>query len=606
MTKTNDPIDVYDLSGGLHPRHGHSLRVAYVGPTGSHADRALNRYVNRTGSSVEPIACRDILDSLLAVHSGEVDRAFVPWRNALGGSIQDSLDAVLELGLVIVGAELAPVRQCLAAAVAMPMHAIRNVASHPEALRQCRRLLRRIPGATRQPTNSTSAAARALASAREEGHERAQQDAVICDPNTAKRLQLVVLESDAADHPDNQTLFVMVARDGLTDLRLGADEEVPNLWRTALAVTTLHRAGALARCLSLLSEAGVQLTALESRPLVGRPWEIQFAMEAEGHAGSEALMSGLLAIREEVMHIRVLGSWQQGSEPQPQASKVAPPVAVSASLSSADKPVHGKVTKDVRLAVLTEGRARTIVRVKGVDIGGHPFVLIGGPCSVENKEQVDTVAAAVRNAGGRVLRGGAFKPRTSPYAFQGLGESGLELLAEAGRKHGLPVVTEVMRPEQVELCARHADMLQVGARNMQNFPLLSELGGCQRPILLKRGMSASLDELLAAAEYILVRGNTQVILCERGIRTFETATRSTLDLSAVPVLLERTHLPIIVDPSHAAGVRRWVPALAKAAKAVGAHGIIVEIHPNPEEALSDGPQALTLPMWEALARDLLA
>ena len=248
---------------------------------------------------------------------------------------------------------------------------------------------------------------------------------------------------------------------------------------------------------------------------------------------------------------------------------------------------------------------RTVVRVGHVAVGGGRFTLIGGPCSVESKEQVDEIAAAIGAAGAQILRGGAFKPRTSPYSFQGLGELGLSLLHDAARANGLAVVTEVMQPDQVEVCARYADLLQVGARNMQNFSLLNALGDQRKPVLLKRGMSASVDELLWAAEYVLARGNDQVILCERGIRTFETATRSTLDLSAIPVLHERTHLPVIVDPSHAAGDRRYVPALARAAKAVGADGIMVEVHPRPAEALSDGPQALTLPMWRILARELV-
>jgi 3-deoxy-7-phosphoheptulonate synthase len=247
---------------------------------------------------------------------------------------------------------------------------------------------------------------------------------------------------------------------------------------------------------------------------------------------------------------------------------------------------------------------RTVVRVGTAQIGGGTFTLIGGPCSVESRDQVQEVAQVVSASGGQILRGGAFKPRTSPYSFQGLGELGLQLLHDAGRAHGLAVVTEVMEPEQVEVCARYADLLQVGARNMQNFSLLNALGRQRKPVLLKRGMSASIDELLWAAEYVLAQGNSEVILCERGIRTFETATRSTLDLSAIPVLRELTHLPVIVDPSHAAGDRRYVPALSRAAKAVGADGIMVEIHPRPEQALSDGPQALTIPMWQRLARQL--
>jgi len=239
-------------------------------------------------------------------------------------------------------------------------------------------------------------------------------------------------------------------------------------------------------------------------------------------------------------------------------------------------------------------------------VGADSFRLIAGPCAVETEQQIMAAAKAVKAAGGHALRGGAYKPRTSPYDFQGLGEKGLHLLAEAGRRHQLPVVTEVLRPSDVPLCAAHADVLQVGARNMQNYPLLTELGSCQRSVLLKRGMGSRIDELLAAAEYILAAGNPHVILCERGIRTFETALRYTLDLSAVLVLRERTHLPVIVDPSHAAGARRYVPALARAAYAVGAHGLIVEVHPDPARALCDGPQALSLDMWSKLAAELLS
>jgi chorismate mutase/prephenate dehydratase len=203
-----------------------------------------------------------------------------------------------------------------------------------------------------------------------------------------------------------------------------------------------------------------------------------------------------------------------------------------------------------------------------------------------------------------VLRGGCFKPRTSPYSFQGLGWPGLDLLVEAGREFSMPVITEVLSPSDVERAAQQADLLQIGARNMQNFSLLNEVGRVNRPVMLKRGLMCSIDELLHAAEYILAKGNLQVILCERGIRTFETATRNTLDISAVPVLKKLTHLPILVDPSHAAGERALVPALAKAAKAVGAHGVMLEIHPDPEKALSDGPQAMRFPDFARLMAEL--
>ncbi|MDX2152899.1 MAG: 3-deoxy-7-phosphoheptulonate synthase [Bryobacteraceae bacterium] len=247
---------------------------------------------------------------------------------------------------------------------------------------------------------------------------------------------------------------------------------------------------------------------------------------------------------------------------------------------------------------------RTQVRVNGCEIGGDEFCVMAGPCSVESERQIMETAEAVRAAGAKILRGGAFKPRTSPYDFQGLEEEGLKLLLKAKRATGLCIVTEVMSDGDVPLVAEYADILQIGARNMQNFALLKALGPTKKPILLKRGMSSTLKELLMSAEYIVAHGNPNVILCERGIRTFETATRNTCDIAAVPVLRELTHLPVILDPSHATGKRSLVPALSRAAVAVGADGIIVEVHPCPEKAVSDGAQSLTIPQFEAMMRDL--
>jgi 3-deoxy-7-phosphoheptulonate synthase len=242
-------------------------------------------------------------------------------------------------------------------------------------------------------------------------------------------------------------------------------------------------------------------------------------------------------------------------------------------------------------AQITHGE-RTILDIDGRKVGGENFALIAGPCTVESREQTLETARVVRDAGASLLRGGAYKPRTSPYAFQGLGQEGLKLLAEAKAETGLPIVTELMDIGDLDPVLEVADVIQIGARNMQNYPLLAELGRAGRPVLLKRGLSATLDELLMAAEYILKEGNPNVMLCERGIRTFETAYRFTLDLMAVPVLKELSHLPVIVDPSHAAGRRDLVMPLSLAAAAVGADGIIVEVHPNPDEAICDGPQAL--------------
>ncbi len=246
----------------------------------------------------------------------------------------------------------------------------------------------------------------------------------------------------------------------------------------------------------------------------------------------------------------------------------------------------------------------TVIRINGLTIGGDEFVVIAGPCSVESSEQLHETAVAVADRGARILRGGAFKPRTSPYSFQGMGEEGLQILASAREQTGLPVITEVMAPELVPLVARYADILQIGTRNMQNYALLEAAGQARRPVMLKRGMMCTIEEMLLAAEYILSNGNTQVMLCERGIRTFEKATRNTLDLSAVPVIKSASHLPVIVDPSHATGRKDCIPAMARAALAAGADGIAIEVHPRPEEALSDGPQSLTFPEFTELMDQL--
>ena len=243
----------------------------------------------------------------------------------------------------------------------------------------------------------------------------------------------------------------------------------------------------------------------------------------------------------------------------------------------------------------------TVIEVGSTTIGGGSLTVIAGPCAIESRDQLMRTATAVAAAGATVLRGGAFKPRTSPYSFQGLGMDGLRFLVEARQETGLPVITEVIEPGQVEQVALHADILQIGARNMQNFALLMAAGRVDRPVMLKRGISATIEEWLMAAEYIVSSGNKQVILCERGIRTFERYTRNTLDLTAVPLLHQLTHLPVVVDPSHATGMRSLVPPMAVAAVAGGADGIMVEVHPRPDDALSDGPQSLSLEMFGEMA-----
>ena len=263
-----------------------------------------------------------------------------------------------------------------------------------------------------------------------------------------------------------------------------------------------------------------------------------------------------------------------------------------------------RIMKPYKLASRGFKEEDSLVNIDGVVIGGKRVVIMAGPCAVESRQQLDEAAAAVKEAGATVLRGGAFKPRTSPFSFQGLEKTGLELLAEAKKKFGLPVVTEVVDPHDVPLVASYADILQVGSRNMQNFSLLMAVGRSQHPVLLKRGFSATVTEWLTAADYILAEGNNRVILCERGIRTFEDSVRFSVDISSIPVIKKSSHLPIIVDPSHAAGHYSLVPAIARAAIAAGADGLLLEVHPNPKEALVDGLQSLTPAAFTRLMAEL--
>ncbi len=263
-----------------------------------------------------------------------------------------------------------------------------------------------------------------------------------------------------------------------------------------------------------------------------------------------------------------------------------------------------RIMKPYKLASREFKDFDTIIKVKDITIGGKEVIVMAGPCVVENEKQIFETARYVKASGAKILRGGAFKPRTSPYSFQGLGEEGLKLLAQAGKETGLAIVTEVMSVNQIDLVAEYTDIFQVGARNMQNFVLLKELGKLKKPILLKRGMSATMEELLLSAEYILSQGNYEVILCERGIRTFENYTRNTLDLSAVPALKRLSHLPVIVDPSHATGRWRLVSPMSKAAIAAGADGLLIEVHPEPKSSLSDGAQTLRFDTFTQLMKEI--
>ena len=580
-----------------------ALTVGYLGTEGSWSYLAAERHFGATGREIVYRGFESFRLMLEAVQAGEVDRAMLPVENTTAGSINDSYDLLARMNLAVVGEEVQPVDNCLVALEPMPVSRIRRIFSHPQPLTQCSEFLSTLHGCHLEAVSDTT---HAIVRIRD---EQDLSQAAIGSADAASRYGLHIIARDIGNQKENYTRFLVIAVAPIAvDRRIAC--------KTSVMFVTRHEKGALLACLSALAERGLNLTKIESRPRPNVPWEYLFYVDFEGNRAEAPVEEALGELAARSVFLKVFGSYPaRATRPQADVTVDLPAEpSHAADAAAAEEPPADAVaaqpappptaSSNYRLASRAHRAEDTIVHIGVVPIGGKRTVIIAGPCAVESREQVMACARVVREAGGDVLRGGVFKPRTSPYAFQGLGYDGLELLVEAGRTYGLPVITEVMHPADVRRVAERVDALQIGARNMQNFSLLKEVGRVDRPVLLKRGMMSSIEEWLGAAEYILAQGNQQVILCERGIRTFETATRNTLDLGAIPVLRERTHLPVIVDPSHAAGVARWVPPMAEGAFAVGAHGVMVEIHPDPSTALSDGPQALTFEAFASLAARL--
>jgi len=576
------------------------ITAAYQGVEGAYSDVLLRAHFAARGERVETIGQPTFRDVAVALLAGRARYGILPLENTIAGTFREGYDLVAQYDLTPVREVIFRMDHRLLGVPGATLAELRHIEAHPIVLEECGKFLATLPAARPVPAIDTGVAARDVA-------ERGDPSiAAIAPAEAAARYGLVELAANIADHPENFTRFLLVEA-VQPEQRTAA--ESPSR-RTSVLFSTAHEHGTLARCLTVLADAGINLSKLESRPKPGRTWEYMFYADLEGDAADPRVAAALAKVRESCTELRLLGSYDVAAPVEKPAAVKPPAAALSPAVAMDGEPPPApanmpSAAKNWPRAARPSKPAGTQVRVgAAVVVGGADFVIIAGPCSVESREQVLSTAMAVRARGAVMLRGGAFKPRTNPYAFQGLGWEGVDMLAEAGRATGLPTVSEVMSVDQVERMARSVDVLQIGARNMQNFDLLKAVGRTSRPILLKRGLSATLDELLAAAEYILSEGNPHVILCERGIRTFETATRNTLDLSAVPVLRERTHLPILVDPSHGVGVRRWIRPLARAAKAVGADGIIVEVHPNPAEAKSDADQALTFQDFEEIVSEL--
>lgn len=580
----------------LNGDKGGRARVAFQGAAHAYSYAAAQKYLAGRGLDGEVTGHRTVRGAADAVLAGDADLALLPIENTTAGSINEVYALLRERDLFIVGEETWKVDHCLAAAADVPLSSLSRILSHPQGLEQCSQFLQSLPNAVPTSYFDTAGAMAAVAESGDRGL------AAIGSPEAAAAHGLTVLRHDICDVEDNFTRFVALSRTpAATDLRIPC--------KTSLILVTRHEEGALLRCLEVLAGSGHSMTKLESRPRPGRPWEYLFFLDFEGNVADPRTAAALDELRSAALYIKILGSYpakalrdraQPGDLPSPSARQTAETLEAVAAAG----PPAARRSRHYTLVDRAARQADTVIRVGDMLIGGDGFVVMAGPCSVENAEQITGTARFVRDHGARVLRGGVFKPRTSPYAFQGLGWDGLDLLVAAGRQAGLPVITEVMAVEQVPRMAEAADILQVGARNMQNFDLLRELGKVDRPVLLKRGLSSTIEEWLAAAEYVAAQGNQQVILCERGIRTFESATRNTLDLSAVVVVRERSHLPVIVDPSHGTGFRPYVAPMAWAARAAGAHGLLIEVHPSPADALSDAEQSLSFDEFAVLMQRL--
>jgi 3-deoxy-7-phosphoheptulonate synthase len=557
------------------------MRVAIQGSYGSFSEAAARR----RWPDLEALPCRDVKDVVAAVRESRASAGCLPIENSLIGSVTTTYDLLQEAfgdgTLRLTHEILHPVHHTIMALPGASLSGIRRVLSHPVALGQCRVWLsEHLPDAELVSAWDTAGSAEIVA------QEKNLVLAAIAAKPAADAHGLVPLAERIEDDPTNQTRFLTFTRAESAD---GLRSPGPSRSKTSLIVLVDHKPGMLALTLQAFGARGVNLMALQSRPERSAPWTYRFYVDVEGSASDPRVAEALEEIEALANKLIVLGSYEAWTE----GSRLSAPVP---------PPAHRVEKPAIPLVDRRRHPEGSVVSVLDVRFGGDSPVLIAGPCSVESEAMILETAAAVAHAGGDMLRGGAYKPRTSPYDFQGLGVKGLRYLADARERTGLPVVTEVLSWEEVPVVAHFADMLQIGARNMQNFSLLRAASRSGKPILLKRGAGATIEEWLMAAEYVLAEGNPNVVLCERGIRTFERATRHTLDLNAVALVRERTHLPVIVDPSHAAGVRSLVTPLSMGSLAAGACGLIIEVHPDPDHAMSDGAQSLDFAMFEELAR----
>jgi chorismate mutase/prephenate dehydratase len=580
-------------------------RIAIQGVEGSYSHLSARKFFGRSGVDIVLIEGDTFEDVIDAVEKGAADYGMLPVENTTSGGINPVYDVLLHARVSIVGEEKFKVEHCLAAKPETRLADVRQIFSHPQAVAQCQKYLRTLSHARVEYFNDTAAAVKMVAESQETGF------AAIASEEAARLYGLKILARDIASQPENYTRFLIAARKPRN-----VDPRIPT--KTSLVMATSQEPGALLRALDVFRDREINLTKLESRPIIGNPWEEMFYVDFEGNIADESIEQALDELSVHTRFLKVLGSYPSEDLPPTELSseaKLASRDVDEGEMESTPElhPVAERPTAEISLKDAEERGFRrasraykeedSVVKVRNASFGGNHFSIIAGPAFVRGHEQIRACASAAHELGAHVVRAGArfipSDPEVSPDSADPV-----QLLAEAGREVGMPVVTNVSTPEEVKRLSDSVDLLMISARNMMNHGLLREVGRTHRPVLLKRGWMSSVDELLQSAEIILGEGNRQVILCERGIRTFETATQNTLDLTAIPLLRSLTHLPVIVDPSRAAGRADLVKPLALAARAAGAHGVMVEIDTSDEQNPRLA-EALSFEQFENLMRSLV-
>jgi chorismate mutase/prephenate dehydratase len=603
-----------DRRSGRHGAAERSVTVGYQGAEGAYSHIAAMKHFGPRQVEATYVPYESFQGMLSAVKAGEAHFAMLPIENTTAGSINEAYDLLAKMNLPVTGEEILRIDHCLVGLPEASLNHVRRIYSHPQALAQCSSYLSGLHHCTVESFPDTAMAVKKVRS------EKDLSQAAIASEEAANLYGLSVIKRDIANQKGNYTRFVVVAAE--------AAEYDPRIaCKTSLIFATRHEKGALLKCLNVLSGHGLNLTKLESRPRPNVAWEYLFYLDFEGNVARSEVRAALEELTTYTSYLKVLGSYPARTTDQARpagprrslrgangragargANGRGGPNGAAAGTSAARRArreaLREAENKPWRLASRVTRAKDTTIDVGGVVLGGRRPVVAAGPPYVESDKQILACARAARNAGADLLSGGCFGGAGTGEDCEGPGFKGLSMLEAAGRAVGLPVMTGVGDPAEVARVAAQADMLRIGARDMQNAALLRAVGQVDRPVVLERGEMASVDDWLQAAEQILATGNQQVVLCETGIRTLETGTRNTLDLTAVPMVRELTHLPVVVSPSRAGGRRRWVGPMAGASLACGAQGLVLEIHPRPAAAAAGGERALALADFERLMRQL--